>query len=158
MFVYSVWPQGLFPFQACWQSKVSCDSASPWLCAEAQTRRLTNTYAHSQTFEEFYGCIHLQFVINVYLLLLDLCVQGKWGALCVVVESGLSRLSPAHSSVLRPTVLAATRQRSVHPTHLSLSSFSSLAYLYCPPFFLLYKPTISSLHSFKQQFQYSIAL
>lgn len=56
------------------------------------------------------------------------------------------------------TALAATRQLIVHPTHLPLSSsFSSFIYLYCPPFFLLYKPTISSLHSFKQQFQYSIA-
>lgn len=51
--VRSVWPQGFFPFPGMWTIKVSCDSASPWLCAEAQLRRLTNTCAHSQTFEEF---------------------------------------------------------------------------------------------------------
>jgi len=43
----SVSPFRVFPFQACGQSKVSCDSASLWLCGEVQTRRLTNTYAHT---------------------------------------------------------------------------------------------------------------
>jgi len=122
-----------------WTMKVSCDSAPLWLCAEVQLRCLTNTCAHSQTFEE------LQLVINVYLLLLALCVQGKWGAVCCCwVWTGRPVGWVQHIPVCWGlTALVATRQLSVRPTLLPLSSsFSSLIYLYCPPFLPLNKATI----------------